>query len=134
MNQKIWYALWGGMFIVCAGLGFIPSPEGWLKILMLLLSLAFFVPPLILLLKARKQKDRDSLRLLRNLSLLSLGMSLLMLLANILFAAGSRTLGGILNSLLIVFSAPMICSGQWALSLFLWACLLMASLTELKKK
>ena len=134
MNQKILYALWGGMFIVCAALGFIPSPEGSLKTLLFFLSLLFFLPPFLLLLKATREKDRRCLQLVRNLSLLSLGLSLLGILLNIIFAAASSAVGVFLNALLTVLSAPMICSGHWALSLFLWASLLMASLMELQKK
>ena len=134
MNQKIGYALWGGLVIVCAGLGFIPSPEGGVKTLLFFLSLLFFLPPCLLLLQAIKRKDRRCLRLLRDLSLVSLGLSLAGILLNILFAAASPAVGAFLNALLIILSAPMICSGHWALSLFLWACLLMASLMELQKK
>ena len=57
MNQKILSALWGGLFIVCAGLGFIPEPEGSLQILLTVLSLLFFLPPALLLYHAVRKQD-----------------------------------------------------------------------------
>ena len=43
------------------------------------------------------------------------------------------TMGNALFGVLIVVSSPMVCSGYWALSLFLWACLLMVSHSLVKK-
>ena len=40
---------------------------------------------------------------------------------------------GKMFGVLIVVSSPMVCSGYWALSLFLWACLLMVSHSLVKK-
>ena len=133
MKKKVLYALWGGMFILCAALGFIPQPEGAVKGLLLAVSLVFFLPPAVLLYQAGKGRDRDTLVLVRNFSCLSLGLSLVGLVLNILFAPASPAVGTVLNSILVIVSSPMICSGNWALSLFLWACLLMESLSMLKK-
>jgi len=36
----------------------------------------------------------------------------------------------VLHIMLVIVSSPMVCSGNWALSLFLWACLLVASLRK----
>ena len=44
----------------------------------------------------------------------------------------NKTLGNLLHIVLTIVSAPMMASGSWILSLFLWACLLMASLKKLK--
>ena len=51
-----------------------------------------------------------------------------------MLAVGSEALGNVLHYILVVVSSPMIASGHWALSLFLWACLLMVSLKQLRKK
>ena len=133
MKKKVLYALWGAMFILCAALGFIPQPQGAFRVLLLVLSLVFFLPPILLIWLADREKDRQELMLLRNLSALSLGLTLVVMVINILCATGSQVLGSILNSVLIIVSSPMICSGQWALSLFLWACLLMGTLSSLRK-
>ena len=70
---------------------------------------------------------------MRNLSALSLGLTLAVLILNFMSALGSETLGNVLYYVLVVVSAPMICSGYWVLSLFLWACVLMVSLSQLKR-
>ena len=93
-----------------------------------------FLPPALLIHQAGKQSDRHTLLLIRNLSALSLGLTLVLLVLNFLSALGSETLGAVLYGLLVVVSSPMICSGQWALSLFLWACLLMVSLRFLRRR
>lgn len=134
MNRKFLFALWGGLFIVCAAMGFIPDPAGVGRVLLTLLSIAFFVPPALALYQAIQDGDRPVLRLIRNLSALSLGLTLVLLVLNFLSALRSETLGNILYHILIIVSSPMVCSGCWVLSLFLWACLLMVSLKGLRKK
>lgn len=133
MKKSILYPIWGGMFILCAGLGFIPAPEGVLSALLTAASVLFFVPPALLLYAAAKQGQRDTLKLIRNLSLVSLILTLILLVANFSLALRSETLGVFLHYALTIVSAPMVASGHWALSLFLWACLLMTSVRELKK-
>ena len=128
MNKKLLYALWGCLFILCAGLGFIPEPEGSAQVLLTTLSLLFFLPPAVLL----HRGDRNTVLLIRNLSALSLGLSLVLLILNLLTALSSEFLGRVLHYTLVIVSSPMICSGHWAMSLFFWACLLTGSLKLLK--
>ena len=130
MNKKVLFVLWGVLFILCAGLGFVPEPQSAWKVAMTVLSVLFFLPPALLLWQA----DRNTAMLIRNLSLLSLGVTLVVLILNFVLAVSSETLGNVLHYVLVVVSAPMICSGYWVLSLFLWACLLMVSLKKLRKK
>ena len=133
MNKKLLFALWGGLFILCAGLGFLPEAEGALRLLMTAVSMVFFLPPAVLLYRASREGDRDTVLLVRNLSLLSLAVTMVTLILNFVLAVSSEALGNILHYVLTIVSAPMICSGYWVLSLFLWACLLMVSLKLLKK-
>ena len=134
MNKKVLFALWGVLFLLTAGLGFVPEAEGFLRGVMTGLSLLFFLPPALLLHQSEQKKDGDTVRLVRNLSALSLGLTLVTLILNFVLAVSSETLGTVLHYVLTVISAPMICSGYWVLSLFLWACLLMGSLKILRKK
>lgn len=134
MKKRYLYALWAGLFILCAGCGFIPEPAGGLKVLLTVFSLVFFLPPGLLLHKADREKDPDTLKLIRNLSALSLLVTLAVLVLNFLWALGGEALGNVLHYVLVIVSAPMVCSGYWALSLFLWACLLMASMSLLRRK
>jgi len=133
MKKQVLFGLWAGMFIVCAGLGFIPSPEGSVRTVMTLLSVAFFVPPAVIVYRGAKDVDKHTLLLVRNLSIASLGLTALLLALNFLSVRASEGMGDFLYGMLIIVSSPMICSGIWALSLFLWACLLMVSLQQLKK-
>ena len=129
MNKKTLFVLWGVLFILCAGLGFVPEPQGALRMVLTALSVLFFLPPALLLYRA----DRNTALLVRNLSALSLGVTLLTLSLNFVLAVSTETLGNILHTILVIVSAPMLCSGYWVLSLFLWACLLMGSLKLLKQ-
>ena len=131
MNKKLLYALWGCLFILCAGLGFIPEPEGSAQILLTILSLLFFLPPAVLLQQSGKNGELHTVRLIRNLAALSLGLTLVLLVLNFLAALQSEFLGSVLHYMLVMVSSPMICSGHWAMSLFLWACLLVASWKQL---
>jgi len=130
MNKNTLFAFWGGLFILCAGLGFIPNPEGAVRLVLSALSLLFFLPPAVLLYRHR---DAATIMLIRNLSSLSLVLTLLALVLNFLFALSSQSAGQMLHYFLIIVSSPMICSGYWALSLFCWACLLTVSRQQLKK-
>lgn len=127
MKSQFLYALWGALFILCAGLGFIPEPAGLLRVLLTGLSILFFLPPAVLVWNGRWEKDRQTLMLVRNLSIVSLGLSVGLIIANFLMAFRSELLGDILHGVLVVVSSPMICSGHWAMSLFFWACLLISS-------
>ena len=137
MSKKTLLALWGGLFILCAGLGFIPgfsrNVSAGAQAVLTVLSVAFFAPPAYLIYAAKKEKDAHTLKLVRGISLLSLGLTLLALVLNVLSTMGTVTMGNALFGVLIVVSSPMVCSGYWALSLFLWACLLMVSHSLVKK-
>ena len=127
MKNRFLYALWGALFILCALLGFIPEPAGALKGLLTALSILFFLPPAAIVWQGRREKDRAALSLVRNLSIASIVLSVLLIIANFLTAFRSELLGDILHGVLVVVSSPMICSGHWAMSLFFWSCLLIAS-------
>ena len=133
MKQITLYALWAVFFILCAGLGFIPEPEGTLRFVLTFVSLLFFLPPALLLLCAGNQQDADTAKLIRNLAALSLGLTLVLLILNFFTAFASEALGRVLHYVIVIVSSPMICSGHWAMSLFLWACLLVASSRQLRR-
>ncbi len=127
MKNKTLYLIWGGLFILCGLLGFIPEPVGFLKGLLVALSVIFFVPGWVLL-------YRGQARAVRNLSAVSLAVTLFLLVLNFLSGRAVQAAGEFLYGLLVFFSSPMICSQYWVLSLFLWACLLMTGISNLKKE
>ena len=134
MKNKSLLAIWGIFYIICAGLGFIPEPEGTVRIFLTVISILFFVPPAILLFDAFSAGDKKTIRLIRLLSALSLALTLVLLTANFLAALGASWLGTLLHILLVIGSAPMLCSNYWVLSLFLWAVLLVASCQKRKEQ
>ena len=102
--------------------------------MMTLAAAVFFLPPAMVLYQAGKAKDRQSVKLICFLAALSLGLTLVLLVLNFMAAVRSEFLGTVLHYVLVVVSTPMIASGHWALSLFAWACLLMAGLGLLRRK
>ncbi|MGM9604361.1 MAG: hypothetical protein ACI3XG_04785 [Faecousia sp.] len=134
MKKSSLMVVWGIFYIICAGLGFIPEPEGAVRIFLTAISVLFFVPPAILLFDAFAGRDRKTVLLIRRLAALSLGVTLVLLIANFLAALGGEWLGSLLHVLLVLCSAPMFCSNYWVLSLFLWAVLLVASMQKWKEK
>lgn len=134
MKKSALFVLWGGLFGLCAALGFVPEPEGGWKWLMVIAGILFFVPGWLLFFTACREGDRPTLALLRNLSAASLAVTVILLIINFLSVFFSEVLGSILYSILVIVSTPMICTQYWALSLFLWACLMIASGRKLKDK
>ena len=126
MSNKALYILWGCLYIFCAGLGFIPSPDPTAANAMTFLSISFFIPGAVLLYRGQRIQ-------IRIISAVSLGLTLISLLLNIWSVALAKIDGQILYALLGLVSAPMYCSQIWLLSLFLWACLLTASFFWKKK-
>ena len=119
MSKKMLYSLWGALFVLCAVLGLLPDAGIW----GIAAALVFFLPPALLLYRG----DREIRRLIRNLAALSLGLTALALVVSMLTAAGSEALGNSLHYVLGIVSVPMFAARYWVLSLFLWACLLVAA-------
>ena len=133
MKNKILYLIWGGLFILCALLGFIPQPEGFLYVLLLITGILFFVPGGLLLYNAYCNKDIATMAVIRNVSLISLSATLIFLVLNFLSANATKAAGDLLYGFLVIISSPMVCSQNWLISLFLWACLLMTSISLQKQ-
>lgn len=134
MNTTAYYALWAGLYILCAGLGFIPQPEGFGKFCLILLSIGFFVPPVCLLRHCSQNHKREHIQILRNLAFASLSLTLVLILANFMSFTASELVGNLLYTLLVIVSAPMVCSQYWVISLFFWACLMLWANSLLKNK
>ena len=133
MTKKNLYIAWAIMYALCAALGFVPAPEGALYGLLFMLSLAFFIPPAVLLYQAVQRSDLATVRLVRALSMASLIATLVALVLNLLSVGGTVEAGRFAYYLLILVSSPMVCNQAWFPSLFLWACLLVTSWQELRK-
>ena len=131
-TKKLWI-IWAVAYVICTVFGFFPVVSGAVSGLFLLLSLGFFVPPGFLIYEAVEKKRPKTLKTIRNLSLFSLGLTLVTILLNFVAFEASKAWGLVLYWLLILVSTPMICSQVWVIGLFGWAVLLMTSLKYLKK-
>ena len=129
MSNTVLFALWGALYALCAGLGFVAAPGATLRLLMILLSVGMFIPPFLL----NKKGNRRTRLLVRNLSLAWLVVTGILLPCNFLSVMASETLGNFLHGLLTILSSPLVCSDSWALTIFLWACLFFDARTKLKK-
>ena len=127
-------AAWAVMYTVCLVFGFLPPRNDLLLVLEVALALGFFVPPAMLLRYAIATGRKNTVRYLRNLSLASLGTTLVFLVLNFLSVYFTAGIGTVLYHVLIFVSVPMVCAQHWFISLFCWACLLMVCLQEMKKK
>ena len=132
MKSKTLFILWGGLFVLCAALGFVNTESVAAQVLMTTLSIAFFIPGTLLLRKCKESGNRSIALLVRNFSAASLLLTAALLIANFLSVLAPAWLGNMLHIILVIVSAPMICSGYWALSMFLWACLMICAIKLLK--
>ena len=133
MSNLFLSIIWAFLYAACAILGFIPSPSGAISGLLISASILFFLPPTVLLLRAAKQKNQKLIKQIRNVSLIWLVTALVLIVLNILSVMSSELTGIVLYYMLIIIASPMVCGQYWIISLFLWACLLMASWQQLRK-
>ncbi len=134
MRYRMLYILWAGLFLLTAVLGLIfPAAEGIGKAVLRIISILFFLPPWLILEKARKEGCRRQRNVVRMFCAASLILTTVMLCLNILSAKHSDALGNALHWILTVVSAPMVCSNFYVLPLFLWAALLMFSFGRMEK-
>ena len=134
MNKKLLFTLWGVLFGICAGFGLIGQPGTAVRILGYLFAFGFFGVGGFILWQANGAKDLATITLIRNLSLASLILTAILLISNFLSVFASEGLGNFLHYVLVIVSSPMTCAPSWALSLFLWACLMVVSQNLMKAK
>ena len=133
MRKRTLYIIWGLFFVICAGLGFIPAPEGPAYWIMFFFSLIFFIPPTVLLYKAVKGGDRREVKRIFWICVASLLATVIALAMNFLSVDATEDAGIAVYYILIVVSSPMVCGQIWVSSPFWWGCLLTASAQELWK-
>ncbi len=129
--KKLWLS-WYSLLLVCAILGFLPEPIGFWKVFCVVIGIASFVPAGLLLKAAADRQDKSTLRRVRNISIVSLSLTVVLYALNVLSVLLSEVWGNVFYVLLVLGSTPMICMQIWVLSLFGWAILLWTSITLLK--
>lgn len=130
-NRFLWIA-WTVLYVACVALGTVTQAEGLLRWLLVAIGVAFFLPGAVLLYRGIRNGERKTVLAIRYMAAGSLILTVCTLLVTFLSADGSAVLGMVLQGLLALVSAPMLCIRYWVLSLFLWACLLFGSFS-LKK-
>ena len=128
MKKSVIYIIWAVLYCICVGLGFVASPQGAGKALLVVTSMIFFLPPYYLMYRAKKENSRKTVVALRLISGSVLALSVALLILNVMSVNFSSHTGLVLYVLLVMVSAPMVCGQYWFISLFLWACLLMLSI------
>ena len=130
-SYPILYTLWAALFLLTAVLGLLfPEAQGADRWALMAVSVSFFVPPWMILRRARAGQDRSHIRLVRYLALASVTLTAVLLVGNLRSAGLSDALGQALNTALAVVSAPMLCSQFFVLPIFLWGCLIADTFTK----
>ena len=120
MKTKTLWLIWLYLFCLCSVLGFIPEPPEFLKALLVMLGVSFFIPGAWLL----KRGEGNSILIIRLLSIASLVLTLIALILNFASVLMKPVWGTVLYILMGIVSTPMLCCQIWVISLFGWACLL----------
>ena len=123
MKQKNLWLLWLCMYTLCFLGGLIPEPTGFGRVLLIALSVGFFIPGGMILYHAHKRQDKKTLRNLRLISLGSLLLTVVFFIANLLSVFSPDAVGTVLHVFLAIVSVPMLAMQYWLGSLFLWSCL-----------
>ena len=134
MKKRSLWLTWYSLYLVCALLGFIPEPTGLWKVICIGMSIVFFIPGGMLIKWANDRDKVATLRQIRNLSLIVLGLSMVLIWLNMASALVDKIWGDIFYILLVLGSSPMICAQSWVLGLFGWSCILMTTLYLLKER
>ncbi|MBR2048902.1 MAG: hypothetical protein IJ960_09945 [Oscillospiraceae bacterium] len=122
------YTLWGGLFGLTALLGLLfPGAKGIGQALLIVLAVGFFLPPWLILIKARAAGVKKHIILIRCLAAASLAATLALLCAGIRSLALGEGVGQLIHVLTSILCAPLTCGNFYALPIFLWATLLFGS-------
>lgn len=134
MKEKVLYCLWAFVYAVCTALGFLGEVQGVGRVFLVLAAVMFFLPPAMLVALGIREEKKKLLKTVRLIAIVSLVLTLIFFIANVAVAVGAEKTNALLHVCLAVVSTPMFCGQYWALSLFLWACLLFATFLKPKKQ
>lgn len=129
LRYQTLYYIWGGLFALTAVLGLLfPNVEHEAALAALMaVSVGFFVPPWLILEKAKGENRLFHVRLLRYLAIASLTATLVFLCAGILSVRYDQAVGDLLHIMMTILCAPLVCSNFYVVPMFLWATLLVGS-------
>lgn len=131
MSYAVFYVLWAALFGVTAYMGFTPAPaKGMQEAMYMLMAGTVFLPGWMILIRANKENNSKHKLIVRNLCIASIGLTTVLMALNVMSAGWPENVGNALHAALVIVSAPMICGQNYALSLFMWGILLMASVSK----
>lgn len=134
MKQKYYWISWLCLYVVCLLAGFITNASGFGKVLLIIISLGFFVPGGLLLYDALRRQNRKTLLRIRIISLSVLALTVLFFIANLLSVFSSDTVGTVLHYILAIVSVPLFAIQYWLAGLFLWSCLFIGTFLKLYRQ
>ena len=134
MKNSVLFAVWAVLYVICTLLGLVPMDGGFGSALTVFLSILFFLPGGMLVYRGVKGENAKLLRAVRIISIASLALTLTLLVASFLSVLAPQSVGNMIHAFLTLVSTPMISLGNWFISLFLWACLLMSTLVFKKRR
>lgn len=134
LNYKTLYRCWAALFAVTAVLGLLfPGVSDPVGLFFLgLISAVFFLPPALILRKARREDNLHHVRLVRYLGIASLTATLVLICAGIRAVTLSQAAGDLVHILMTVICAPLVCSNYYVLPMFLWSVLVVCSFRKKK--
>ena len=128
MMKKYWIFGWVAMYVAAVAMGvFWPATA-----VSTIVGIVFFVPPAVLLWDGFRSGNQKRIRCIRILSLISLVLTMALVLTVFLTVSSEKNIDKLMDMLLILCAAPMMCFKAWLISLFGWACLLSASFVAQK--
>ena len=133
LKEIISYCVWLCLYILCVGLGTVEEVAGIGKVLFILTGLIFFLPGIYLLHLGKQEQNKKMILRVRIVAICSLALTMIVLSANVIAVSADASVGRNLYEMLNLVSAPMFCIQYWIVSIFLWACLLSASLMKTKQ-
>ena len=133
-TMKLWIS-WAAAYVVCTICGLIPTSEGsFIGLPLMLLGMAFFIPPTILIWYVVKKKRVSPLVHIRNVSIIFLALTTIAYVLNMLTYDASEPVQLFAQWFKAMVATPMDCLPEQIqlLSVFGWACILMAAIHYLR--
>lgn len=123
------YRIWGVLFVATALLGLLfPGAKHPLGLFALrAVTVLFFLPPWLILMKARLAGNHHHRKLIRYLSIASLTATVVLFCCAVFALRLPEFMSTVIHVVMTILCAPLVCSNYYALPLFLWAVLLIQS-------
>ena len=122
------YLCWAALFALTGLLGLAaPGAKGLGRGVLIGLALGFFLPPWMILVKAKTAGAKQHIVLIRCLAAASLAATVVLLCAGIRSLTLGQQAGSLLHILTSILCAPLTCGNYYALPIFCWATLLFGS-------